>query len=436
MAWAGGVWDTTYGTSTGSINVGQQTYYDKKFLKRVSENLFMWQFGQKRPIPQGEGKTILFSRYHEISSVTTPLTEGTNPDATAITGAEVNRTLEEWGGFSQHSSLVSRTNLDRGLAQVAGLWGDQAGRSVDLRTAKEVVANGCHTIRADNANTGGLASGVKGPITVGSTTSCTTTVTYSDTAALTDDLMIGGLLTFTSGKNYGQSRYISDNASAAAESSVTVTLPFENAAAAGDTFYVSHPGWSNATTMAADAMDTTDVITHKTLTKAWERLKTEKAAPYSGGFYTLILGPTTHAGFMSDGTWIGLQQYMGGDSKLYNGEIGKYMGFRVVTTTQPFRCTLATTATTGGPGQTDTNYYTAGANYSATGTGHYSLAFGREAFGVTMFPGWNKPKIIVKNPGPSDTSNPLNRFSTVGWELPFVPCALNALWCVAIVSGA
>ena len=436
MAWAGGVWDTTYGTSTGSIGMGMQVYYDKKFLSRVKDNLFMHQFAQKRNIPSGGGKQIRFFRYHDIANVTTPLTEGTNPDPTAVTGCEVNRNLEEWGAFSQHSSLISRTHIDKGLAKVSEVWGDNAGRSIDLRTLKEVVTNGCHTIRADNANTGGIAAGVKA-MTVGSTTACSTTVTYADAAALTSDVLIGGHITFTSGKNYGQSRYISANASAAAESTITVTLPFENAASAGDTFIVSHPGRSNMTTFAADAMGTGDVITHKTMTKLWERLKTTKAAPYQGGYYILMLSPTTHAGFMSDATWIGLQQYQPKEmSNLANGEIGRYMGFKVVTTTQPFRCTLPTTVTTGGPGQTDTNYYTAGVNYSETGTGHYSLGFGREAFGVTAIPGHNKPKIIVKNPGPSDTGNPLNRFSTVGWEMTYVPCALNALWCVAVVSGA
>ncbi len=436
MAWAGGVWNATYGVSTDGIGMGMQIYYDKKFLSRVSENLFMEQFAQKRPIPQGGGKQIRFFRYHDIPTLTSTLTEGTNPDPTTVTGHELTRTLEEWGGFSQHSSLISRTHIDRGLSNLSELWGDNAGRTRELRILKEVVTNGCHTIRADNANTGGIASGVKGGLQVGATSTSTTTVIYSATAALTNDLMIGGHITFTSGKNYGQSRYISDNASAAAESTITVTLPFENAPAAGDTFIVSSPAWSNATTMAADAMDTSDVITHKTMTKLWERLKSTKAAPFSGGYYTFIIGPTVHAGFLSDGTWIGLQQYTPGQSsKLYNGEIGKYMGFRIVTTTMPFRCTLPTTVTTGGPGQTNTTWSTSGANYSETGTGHYSLGFGQEAFGVTMLQGLG-PKIIVKNPGPNDTSNPLNRFSTVGWELPMVPVALNALWCVAVVSGA
>jgi hypothetical protein len=435
MAWAGGVWNTG-GTSTDSIGMGMQTYYDKQFLSTLKDELYMWQFGQKRPIPANGGKIIRFFRYQDIANVTAKLTEGTNPDATTITGTEVNRTLEEWGAFSQHSSLISRTHIDAGLTQVSKLWGAQAGRSIDLRTMKEVVTNGCHTMRSDcaaNVTYPNNPPGVLGPFTIGDTTQ-TTLVAKANYAALTDNVFIGGHMTFTSGLNYGQSRYISDNASAAALSSISVVLPWENTPVSGDTFIISHPGIST-TTLGADALDATDVITHKAMTKLWEALKVQKTVAYSGGYNVLILGPTTHAGFLSDGTFIPIQQYAGGGA-LLSGEIGRYMGFRIVTTTQPFRCVLPTTATTGGPGQTSSVWQTSGANYSVSGTGHYSLAFGQEAFGVTNLPGFSSPKIIIKTPGPNDTSNPLNRFSTVGWEMPFVPCALNALWCVGLVSGS
>lgn len=431
MAWAGGVWDGTYGISTDSIGMGMQVFYDKKFLSTLKDELYMWQFAQKRPIPANGGKQIRFFRYFDIANVTAKLTEGTNPVPTAVTGHEINRTLEEWGAFSQVASLVSRTHIDSGLSTLSALWGTQAGRSIDLRTLKEVITNGSYAIRSDNAVSGaGMAPGCWAG-TVGST-ACTTILIYSADTTATNDFWIGGQITFTSGKNYGQSRYISDNV-ATTTNSLSVVLPFENIPAAGDTFIISHPGKSGAT-YVTDVLDATDIITYKTLVKTWEALKTQKTQPYAGGYYILMLGPTTHAGFLSDGTWIPVQQYAGGGG-LLNGEIGRFMNFRIVTTTQPFRCVLPTTATTGGPGQTDTTYQTAGVNYSATGAGHYSPAFGQEAFGVTNLPGFSSPKIIVKTPGPNDTSNPLNRFSTVGWEMPFVPCALNALWCVSIVSG-
>lgn len=442
MAWAGGVWNTTGGTSTGNISMGASLiYYDRRLLRRAAKRLFMWQLGQKRPLPEGNGRQIQFYRYHDIAEVTSVLTEGTNPEPTAITGHEVNATLETFGGFSQQSELLEMTHVDK-LNGLVDLWGDQAGRSIDLRVMKEVVTNGAMQLRADNAaGQAGYGSGQWKGISTG--TASTTTVIYcadgsfgstSTNLDQTNDFWIGGAITFTSGKNYGQTRYISDSDGTTKQ--VTVTLPFENAPANTDTFIISHPGKSAAAPVA-DAMDTTDPLTHKTFTKTWERLMTYEAAPLEDDFFVIVVGPTAHAGFMSDATWIGLQQYTPGQaSKLYNGEIGRYMGFRVITTTRPFRAPLPTTATTGGPGQSSTTHVTSGSNYSATGSGHYSLAMGREAFGVSHFPGWNKPKIYVKRPGAQSTDNPLEMYSTIGWKIPFVPMALNSLWCFAIVSGA
>jgi N4-gp56 family major capsid protein len=118
---------------------------------------------------------------------------------------------------------------------------------------------------------------------------------------------------------------------------------------------------------------------------------------------------------MSDSTWIPLQQYQG--DGIYKGEIGRFCGMRVVEATQVFRSAVATPAT-----------------YSGTGNVYHSLMLGKEAFGVTKFTGDGKPRIIVKNPGPGDTSNPLNRYSTVGWALPFVPKALNGNFAIGFLS--
>lgn len=447
MSWAGGVWSSSYGTSTDGISFGMQVYYDKKFLSRVKDNLFMWDFGQKRPLPQGSGKQIRFFRYHDPAITTTPLTEGTNPDPTLITGHEVNRTLEEFGAFSQHSSLVSRTHIDRGLSKVSEIWGDHAGRTIDLRVMKEVIANSAHQMKADVADGSyNQAPGIWAG-TVSGTTSTSTLIYVGDggfqatTANLsqTNDFWINGQITFTSGANYGESRVITDSDGTA--KSLTVTLPFENAPAVGDTFIISHPGTKASTgDPVADTLASTDILTFKTFQKLWEEMKVRKAQPFSGGFYYFVMGPTVHANFMSDSTWVGMSQYQPSEVKnLKNGEVGKFMGFKVITTTQPFRAPLPVTTgtTTTGIGQkaSSTYYYDAGYNYSATGTGHWSVCLGQEAYGVTHLPGYSSPKIIVKNPGPSDTSNPLNRFSTVGWELPFITAGLNGLWAVSVVSG-
>jgi N4-gp56 family major capsid protein len=287
-----------------------QIYYDKRFLRNAIPNLHMMQFAQKRGLPLGAGKQIQFFRYNDIAVTTTKLTEGTNPTATAIAGHNVNRTLEEWGGWSQHSSLISKTHIDRGLAGLADLWGDQAGRSIDLRIMKEVVTLGSHSISAKTAEAGtACGAGMRGgqwACSENGTTASTTGILYAQTAVNTGDLVfddtdnwfIGGLLTGTSGANYGQSRYVYD--SSTGDNSMHVYPAWETAPSANDTFIFSHPGKSGTDAATANAIAATDVLTHKVFAHTREDLQTYRAPAFAGNYYVFLIGPTTNAGFMTD----------------------------------------------------------------------------------------------------------------------------------------
>ena len=439
MAWAD-LADTSQST-TSTLAAGQQTYYDQKFLQQAIPNLHMMQFAEKRKLPRNEGKTITFYRYNALDVVTSGLTEGTNPSATAVDDHTVTRTIKEWGAWHQYSSLVSLTTIDTGLKDQAKLFGTQAGKSIDLRIMKEVVTCGSHSMSVAGAASGAGERDGQWHGSDNGTTASTAALIHAHTGVLTGDLLfddsdnwyIGGQITFTEGQNYGQTRYVYD--SVAADYSCLMYPSFEFAPADGDAYLFTHPGKSGAQGATADVLAASDVITHGKFAMAREDLQTFETPEFDGGYFIFLIGPTTNRGFMSDtaGGWMGLAQYRG--QALYRGEIGKYMGFRVVQTTQPFRCVLPTNATTGGPGATSNSYEATGTNYAKGGAGHYSLAFGKGAFGVTLFPGWNSPKFIYNPLGSAGAADPLKMQGTVGWKLPFVPCALNALWCVSVVSG-
>jgi len=80
MAWADLKESSSATTST--LSAGMQTYYDKVFFSQAVQNLPMMQFGQKRPLPEGEGATIAFFRYNPIAVTTSKLSEGVNPTGT------------------------------------------------------------------------------------------------------------------------------------------------------------------------------------------------------------------------------------------------------------------------------------------------------------------------------------------------------------------
>lgn len=412
MGWYDDFGAGTYQTSSGNINFGLQIFYDRNFLTRAKEHCALVQFGQKRPLPKGRGKQIRFFRWNEIAlaSGLSLLTEGVNPNATVVSGQEVNATIAEYGAFSQHSSLISATHVDRNLASLSGLWGDHAGRTIDMLTWEEVAKYGCFPMRVDAMTNNAAASYSIHDVSVVTSTNNTSVAVIcgSATVGTTADWWNGGLLCVTEGTNEGQTRYVHDYASSGTWATVTVSPGFEAACDSTSKFRLVQ-----TTALAAG-----DIPTYATLREMRARLKNNLAMPYAGGYYVFICDPDVAADLMSDSTWTGVNEYRNTpEGGIFKGELGKFHGFRFVEATQVYRHSEGTVQTR-----------------SDTARTYLNLALGKEAFGVTTFPGRSKPKIIVKNPGPQDTSNPLNRYSTIGWELPFVPKALNSKWAIGLFT--
>ena len=58
------VTNTTGSNTTGNnLSAEMKTFYDKVLLREAGPNLVHSQFGQKRDIPKGSGKTIEFRKY-------------------------------------------------------------------------------------------------------------------------------------------------------------------------------------------------------------------------------------------------------------------------------------------------------------------------------------------------------------------------------------
>lgn len=432
MAWAGGVLNT-YATDIGSMTQGVNTYYDKRFLRGIVEQLRIAPLGQKRPLPRAAGRTIEFFRYNQItpSMSSANLTDGTNPDPTQITGQTLDAVIAEWGGFSQHSRLLSDVHIDRKLEGITDLWSNHAASIIDLNCQMKLAGEGAYPVNADATAVETAAAWYEGVVDSATSTTMTDAVleTYSDFGDANDDLN-QSIIVITSGTGYGQSRPITDYATSGGV--CTVEPAWDVTPAADDTYVIASPHLLTAGT---------DILTTKVIRYAVAKLRMNKATPVSSGYYVGVLDPETEAGLMADTNWTNVMSYKdrpeiktGG---LFAGEVGEWGGVRWVRTTLPYRFPIVTVGTAshaGGVGPyLDGTEYT---NYSASGAIHASFILGREAFGCTTLEGNNfmKPGIIKKKPGPQDTSNPLDRFSTVGWYLPFVAKGLNPMFAVQIWS--
>lgn len=124
----------TITTGTSSISPTMQSYYDKKLLHDMTPLLKHTQFGQKRPIPQNNGKTIQFRKFTPFDPVTSELSEGVTPDGSSLEITEVTATVKSYGDYKTVSDMLDLTALDPVINEIIGMQADQAALTLDHLT--------------------------------------------------------------------------------------------------------------------------------------------------------------------------------------------------------------------------------------------------------------------------------------------------------------
>lgn len=142
----------TMTTETSTLSAEMKIFYDDCLLDNAKPNLVHDQFGQKRPIPKGKGKTIEFRRYKTLPKALTPLTEGVTPDPNSMTVTTKTATVKQYGDWISLSDVLLLTAIDNNLAEAVALLGDQAGRTLDTIT-REVINAGTNVLYAPKGNT-------------------------------------------------------------------------------------------------------------------------------------------------------------------------------------------------------------------------------------------------------------------------------------------
>lgn len=118
-----------------------QTYYDRVLLEALWPNFVHGKFGQKRPIPKNNGKTIQFRKFSKLTPATTPLTEGTTPAGNSLEVTAITATVAQYGDFIEISDIVDLTALDPILTETAELLGKQAAETLDI-IVRDVLVQG------------------------------------------------------------------------------------------------------------------------------------------------------------------------------------------------------------------------------------------------------------------------------------------------------
>jgi N4-gp56 family major capsid protein len=157
-------------------------------------------------------------------------------------------------------------------------------------------------------------------------------------------------------------------------------------------------------------------LTIKDLLASYTRLTVTKAKKPEGREYAAILSPQQAYDIMDDQKFIDAG-VRGNNKGLFEGEIGRWYGNRILVTTEPFIEAVGSEGT----------YNSAGAMYVA-------LVLGRESLGACIMAGQSpfSPQIIVNDK--ADSGNPLKQFMTAGWKAYWATVMLNDLWAVTLRS--
>ena len=136
---------------TNDLSPEMKTFYDKVLIRAAEPELVHDQFGQKRPIPGGNGKKIEFRKFSSLPKMDkNPLTEGVTPDGQSLNVTKLEAEIKQYGGYVTTSDLLNLTAFDQVTAETLKLLGSQAGRTSDTIT-RDILCAGTKALFAGEA---------------------------------------------------------------------------------------------------------------------------------------------------------------------------------------------------------------------------------------------------------------------------------------------
>ena len=156
--YTGQAYHATPGTDLGTYTQEQdlspemKTFYDKNLIRLAEPELVHDQFGQKRPIPGGNGKTIEFRKFNALPAVPSDraLVEGITPDGQNYGVTAITATVSQYGGYITITDMLNLTAYDNQMQEIMKILASQAGQVSDKIT-RDILAEGTNVSYAGNA---------------------------------------------------------------------------------------------------------------------------------------------------------------------------------------------------------------------------------------------------------------------------------------------
>lgn len=376
-------------SNSGTTSEQMKIFYDRVLIKNATPNLVHDQFGQKKPIPLHNGKTIEFRQLNPFPKTTTPLTEGVTPSGQNLEWGKVSATVEQYGDYVTTSDMLDMTAIDYNITEAARVLGDQAGLSLDS-IVREIINAGTNVQYGDGSKTS------------------RSQITEEDVLTV-----------------------------AAVKRAVTTLKRMNAKKIDGDYVAIIHPD------VAFDLMNDTQ----------WEALNTYNPknvyAGEIGRLYGVRFVETSEAKIFkaedlaSDSATLTVNGAISSPSKSVTFDGGTVAENALVGRTVLIGSTRAkVTANTSTTMTLDTevtaadNAVISAGEGGADGIDVYSTLFlGADAYGTTEIEGGGL-EMIIKPKGSAGTADPLNQRSSVGWKASKTACILTEAFMVRVETAS
>lgn len=143
---AGEVINSTEGTlvdgaisDSSALSPEMKTFYDKTLITLAGANLIHEQFGQKRPVPKGSGKSVEFRRFSRLPKALKPITEGVTPAGNKLNVTAVSCTVDQYGDYIEQTDMLELTAVDNTIVEATKELASQAGLTLDTVVRNELV---------------------------------------------------------------------------------------------------------------------------------------------------------------------------------------------------------------------------------------------------------------------------------------------------------
>ena len=384
-----------------------KTYYDKKLLEIAKTKFVYANFGQKRNIPKGAGKTVEFRKYNLFTPSTTSnrLDEGVTPDAQALSQTKVEATVNQYGAYVTLSDLLTMTAYDPVVSDTTELLGEQMGTLIDWVTRDAMAAE------ASDQFAGGRAS--------------MTAVTASDKLTITE--IRKAVRTLKKNKARMFSTNMVDG-SARKPHFICICSPDATYDLQNDSLWQDVSKYSNAEQIYSGEIGRMFGVVFVESTEApvsaQSVLNKVNANTSSSATFDLKNDPTPkEVAYLSTGgnkIMIGSTEYT----------LAATDSYTPATKTVKLSAAASLSA--------DAIVYSkdCGAVDSTTKAGidvHHTMVFGADAYGVIDIDGSGAMQTIIKPAGSSGTDDPLDQRSTVAAKIPaYTAKVLNPLWIIDV----